>query len=124
MQITLGRGGLGPAVTGPPAPCQPMPGPPGAAWPAKPGVTYCWPYPQCCAPQHPAATVARHASAGFLHWLPVPLAWACTCAALTCLAIVVALRMYRRYRAAGHAARQAREHTARHSRQPEGNRPR
>jgi hypothetical protein len=33
-----------------PAACQPMPGPPGAAWPAEPGVTYCFPYPACCQP--------------------------------------------------------------------------
>jgi hypothetical protein len=32
------------------AACQPVPGPPGAAWPADPGVTCCLPYPACCRP--------------------------------------------------------------------------
>jgi hypothetical protein len=33
------------------APCQPLPGPLGAAWPtAQPGIEYCGPYPACCPP--------------------------------------------------------------------------
>ena len=41
------------------AACQPMPGPPGAAWPAVPGVTYCFPYPACCQPAGVAAAPDR-----------------------------------------------------------------
>jgi len=51
-------------------PCQPMPGPPDAAWPsARPGTSACFPYPQCCqAAARPATLIARRAP-GFLHWL-------------------------------------------------------
>jgi hypothetical protein len=85
-------------ITGSLPSCQPMPGPPGAAWPsARPGVDYCGPYPQCC--PHAVDTVARHA--GLLGW-PATHPFITVCAAIVGAVIIAAvidsLRVRRRIR--------------------------
>ena len=80
-------------ITATPPSCQPMPGPPGAAWPsARPGTDYCGPYPQCC----PHAAVAAHA--GLLAW-PAAHPFITACAAVVAVAVIAAaggLRIRRR----------------------------
>lgn len=65
--------------------CQPLPGPPGAAWPAEPGVTCCFPYPACCRPSAAGAAPDRWS------WLHTTLVTAAPDVALYAIASLLAV---------------------------------